>query len=240
MSKAGQIIGGDWGRGARVFVGEWAFALVKLGAGEEAAAIIPQVEHGERNCGGRKPGMGRGVERPEFADLRALPAAHRSQDAFGRDGMGEVVFDGPTADLGAVQFAGVEAAGLRKRRSSRDTTASRPIVFSGGPRPVAARRGHDRHRKRRASRGTPVFPGARGVVSGGQSVEAAAGEAERAGGFRGRQSILPESFEHLANERGGVAMEQLLIFFKDGAYPRAALGICPALLAPRHLATKSD
>ena len=53
-------------------------------------------------------------------------------------------------------------------------------------------------------------------VSGGQRVEAAAREAELVGGFGGRQGVLPESFEHLPDERGRVTMEQLLVFFKGG------------------------
>ena len=57
----------------------------------------------------RKPAVGRGVELPEFADLRALPAAHRGEDLFGRDGMGEIVFQRPTADLSPVEFEGMQA-----------------------------------------------------------------------------------------------------------------------------------
>lgn len=57
----------------------------------------------------RKPTVRRGVELPEFADLRALPTAHGGQNFFGRDGMGELVIDGPAADLGAVEFEVEEA-----------------------------------------------------------------------------------------------------------------------------------
>ena len=98
--------------GQEVEVGEQQFALVKFGAGEQAAAIVEHVEHGEGALGVRKPAVGRGVELPEFADVRALPAAHGCQDSFGRDGMGEFVFDGPAADLGAVEFEGVQAEGF--------------------------------------------------------------------------------------------------------------------------------
>jgi len=56
--------------------------------------------------------MGRGVELPEFADLSALPAADGGQDFFWRDGMGEMIFQCPTADLGAVEFEGMQAEGF--------------------------------------------------------------------------------------------------------------------------------
>ena len=100
------------GGGEEVEVGEQNFALIELGAGEQAAAIIEHVEHGEGEPGVRKPAVGRGVELPEFADLRALPAAHGGQDSFGWNGMGEFIFDGPAADLGAVEFEGVKTEGF--------------------------------------------------------------------------------------------------------------------------------
>jgi hypothetical protein len=46
---------------------------------------------------------------PEFANPVALPAAHRSQDFSGRDGMGEMVGEGPAADLGPVELEIVQA-----------------------------------------------------------------------------------------------------------------------------------
>ena len=45
---------------------------------------------------------------PEFAELGALPAADGGADFFGRDGVGEFIFDGPAADLGAVEFEVME------------------------------------------------------------------------------------------------------------------------------------
>jgi hypothetical protein len=54
----------------------------------------------------------RGVELPEFTDLCALPSAHGGADFFWRDGMGEIIFQRPAADLGAVEFEGVKAEGF--------------------------------------------------------------------------------------------------------------------------------
>jgi hypothetical protein len=36
-----------------------------------------------------------------------------------------------------------------------------------------------------------------------------------AGGLGDTHRVLPESFEHMADERGSVAMDELLILFKD-------------------------
>jgi hypothetical protein len=93
--------------GQEVEAGEQQFTLVEFGAGEQATAIIEPIEHGAGALGVRKPAVRRGIQLPEFADLSALPAAHGSPEAFGRDGMGEVVFQGPPADLGAVEFEGM-------------------------------------------------------------------------------------------------------------------------------------
>ena len=110
--------------------------------------------------------MGRGIQLPEFADLRALPAAHGGPDFFGRDGMGEFVFDGPAADLGAVELEGVQAEGFGSGEAvGTGRRAGQPLFeeFDDGLRPrrsmVAA-----------GSAGRPErcwLAGAGGVVSGG-------------------------------------------------------------------------
>ena len=50
----------------------------------------------------------RGVQLPEFADAGALPTAHGGQNSFGRDRVSQVIFDGPAAYLGTVEFEGVK------------------------------------------------------------------------------------------------------------------------------------
>ena len=49
---------------------------------------------------------------PEFPNAVALPAAHGGAHLLGRDGVGQLVGQGPAADLGAVQLEGVQAQGL--------------------------------------------------------------------------------------------------------------------------------
>ena len=85
----------------------------------------------------RKPAVGRGVELPEFADLSALPATDGGPDFFGREDMGEPVFERPAADLGAVEFEGVQAQGfgsgeaVRARRRAGQTFLSRSRTGCG-------------------------------------------------------------------------------------------------------------
>ena len=56
---------------------------------------------------------------------------------------------------------------------------------------------------------------ARGVVSGGERVKATGREAELFSGLGGGQRLLPECVEHMADEGGCVAMDELLMLFKD-------------------------
>jgi hypothetical protein len=94
---------------------------LESGAGEDATAIIEHVDHRKGLAAVGEPGMGRGVQLPEFADLAALPAPHGSQRAVIGFGMGEVVVDGPGTNLSPVEFevafaehlAGSEAVGSR-------------------------------------------------------------------------------------------------------------------------------
>ena len=75
---------GAEGGGRKIQVGEPEFAFVKLGTGAAAAAIIEQVEPRVGDVSAGKPGLGRGVQLPEFADLGALPPAPGGPDAAGR------------------------------------------------------------------------------------------------------------------------------------------------------------
>ena len=61
----------------KVHVGQQVFPLVDLRFHEQAAAIVEHVEHGIQGGIAREPGVGRGVQLPEFSDLLALPAANR-------------------------------------------------------------------------------------------------------------------------------------------------------------------
>ena len=162
----------------------------------------------------RKPAMRRGVELPEFADLSALPAAHGRQNFFGRDGMSELVREGPAADLGAVELEGVQAEGFGSGEAVRTRWRAGQPFFEQVRNGLRPRGGMIAT----GSPGRPErlwFAGACGVVSCGQSVKAAGGEAELRGGLDGTPRVLPECVKHMADEGGSVAMMELLILFKD-------------------------
>jgi hypothetical protein len=104
---------GQKGGGQAVEAGEPPFAFVELGAGEEAAAVGEQVEPGAGAVRGWEPAVGRGLQLPKFAHALALPAAHRRRNFFGRAGVGQMVLEGPAADLGAGEFEVVAAERFR-------------------------------------------------------------------------------------------------------------------------------
>lgn len=101
------------GRRQEIEIGQQEFPVVEFGADKQAAAIVEHIEHRKVDVGVGKPGVGRGVQLPEFADLGALPAPHRRVRFLGGRGMGMTVLQGPVADLGAVEFEGVEAQDFR-------------------------------------------------------------------------------------------------------------------------------
>ena len=105
------------GGGQEVEVGEQQFALVKFGASEQATAIIEHVEHGTGELGMGKPAVRRGVQLPEFTNAVALPTTYRRENSFGRDRMGQMVGQGPAADLSAVEFEVVQAQGFGSHKA---------------------------------------------------------------------------------------------------------------------------
>jgi hypothetical protein len=56
--------------------------------------------------------MRRGVRLPELANLRTLPATHRSVGTFGGHGVCIVILHGSVPNLGSVEFEGVQPRGF--------------------------------------------------------------------------------------------------------------------------------
>ena len=127
--------------------------------------------------------------------------------------MGQFVFDGPAADLGAVEFEGVAA----QRFGGGEAVGTRGLAGQAlmqqrqhGLRPGLGMIAP-------GSAGRPkvgLLLGAGAQVSGGQRVQAAAREAELLGGLRGGQRAQAKTFQDVTDEGGRVAMEQLVVFFK--------------------------
>lgn len=108
VEDQGQAVGLE-GAGQEVEVGQEGFAFVEAGAGVVAGGVVEKVEQGLFGGVARQPGVRAGVVLPEGAEVAGLPAF----DGFGRRLVagvgGQLVFDGPASDTGAVGFE-VEAA----------------------------------------------------------------------------------------------------------------------------------
>ena len=97
------------GAGEEIVVSEKGFARVEACAGVETGGVVEDFEEDLLVGHAGQPGVGRGVILPEGAVITGLPAF----DGFGRSLVtgvgGELMFDGPAADTGAVGLE-VEAA----------------------------------------------------------------------------------------------------------------------------------
>ena len=107
------------GRGEGIQIGQEQFPFVDFGAGEDTAAVIEHVEHGKEFGRVGKPGVGRGVQLPEFTDPAALPTFDGRGGAVIGLGMGEVVFHGPSANLRPVDFVAATAQDFAGREAVR-------------------------------------------------------------------------------------------------------------------------
>src|ERR1019366_10112010 len=73
--------------------------------------------------------MGRSIQLPELADLRALPATDWGLRAFGRMRMRQTILHRPAADLGAVELEGVQAQGLGSGEAVRARWGASQTLF---------------------------------------------------------------------------------------------------------------
>jgi hypothetical protein len=199
--------------GKEIKVGQEEFPLIELGADEQAAAIIEHVEHGKVPGTAGEPIVERGVQLPEFADLGALPAPHRRKGLAGRGGMSQLVFQRPMPDLSPVEFEGVQAPGFGSGEAVwGGRVASQP--FSEEVRDRLGPGGGMITARGLGDPGRGFLAGAGVEVGGGEGIEAAAGKAELAGGFRGRQGALPEGGQNMTDESRRLAIGELLVLFK--------------------------
>lgn len=167
----------------------------------------------------REPAMRRGVELPEFADLGTLPAANRSEDALRRDGVGELVCDGPVADLGAIEFEGMEAQGF----GSGEAVGARGLAGQAFFQQVQNRLRPGLGVIAAGAAGYPEMPlffGTGQKIGGEQNIEAAGRKAEFFGGQSCADPVFAEGVEHMADEGRRMAVDELLMFFKAAGYAR--------------------
>jgi len=199
------------GAGKEVQVGQEGFAFVEACAGVVAGGVVEEVEQGLFGGVARQPGVGTGVVLPEGPEVAGLPAF----DGFGCGLVagvgGQLVFDGPAADAGAVgfkleatmEFAGGGAVGGRGLggeefgEQSGDFVRPRGAVVAAGA----------------AGRPTGGFPlGAGPQVVGAQLVETADTDAQFGGERFGREAAGTGLGEEVADQWRCDAMDELEFF----------------------------
>ena len=201
------------GGGEEIQIGEEEFTIIEFGADEKTAAIVEHIEHGEIEGAAWEPVVGGSIELPEFADLRALPAADWSQGFASGRAMGMAILQRPVADLGPIELevvetqglGGDEAVGARGRAiQALDEQVDHGLWPSFGVVTTGV--------ARRPAVAILVSPSVE--VAAEENVEATARNAELSGCLRSGQRALPKGFEHMPNERAGVTMMELLIVFR--------------------------
>jgi hypothetical protein len=195
----------DEGGREQIKVGEQVFGLVNSGSGEDTTAIIEHVDHGKGLEAVWKPGMRRGVQLPELAEVAALPAADRGCGAVIRFGMSEVMLDGPAADLSSVHaevaltehLAASEAVGGRgftaEHFAQERVNLGRPVrrmIASGGAR----------------GPGGLLMMGTRLKVVAVELIEPGAPQAQLFSGSGGLDAFVAEETQHMTDKWRSTAL----------------------------------
>jgi hypothetical protein len=212
---------GQEGGWQEIEVGQEQFPVIKFRADEKAAAVIEHVEHREVERELRKPRMRRGIQLPEFADLRALPAAYGRVRTLGGHWVSVIILQGPTANLGPVELERVEAQGFGSDKAIGAGRGAAQALFEqaqNGRRPrrsmIPAGTARDPDVGHFVRAGFEVF--------GAQGIESAAGNLELVCRFGGAEPPLAKTLQNVTNEGGRMPMEQLLVLFKKVGSTRAA------------------
>jgi len=188
----------DEGGGQEIQIGQEQFPLIDFGAGENTAAVIEHVDHGKQAGVVGKPRVGRGIQLPEFTDAAALPTFDRGPYPVVGLGVGEVVFNGPAANLSSIDLevalaehlAGREAVG--SWRFAAEPFVEQRVHFGGPGRSMIATR----------NAGNP--DGLLMVRTGGQIVcvklvETSSRKAQAPGGSLHLEFLGSERSQHMAN-----------------------------------------
>jgi hypothetical protein len=135
--------------------------------------------------------------------------------------MSMAILDGPTPNLGTVEFEGMQAPGFGSDKAVGTGRSAAKAFFKEvqnwlGPSKSmipagAARRPH-------AGR----FVRARFEVFGTEGVETTTGNFELVGSFDGAEPQFPKTIQNVTNEGRRMSMKQLLVLFKKADSTRAA------------------
>src|ERR1019366_4827201 len=188
----------DEGGGQEIQVGQEEFPFIDFRASENAAAVIEHIDHRKAVGAVGEPGVGRGIQLPEFPNATALPTLDRSRWAMVGFGVGEVVFHGPAADLSPIDLEVTFAEHFAGSKAVRSRgLATEPLLQEGvhlgrpSGRMIAARNA------RRPS-GFLMMSTGRQIVSV-KLVKTGSRKAQAAGGSLGLEFLGPERRQHMAN-----------------------------------------
>ena len=186
--------------GKKVQVGEQIFGMINPGAGADAGAVIQQIEQRIVSFVAREPTVGSGIQLPERADFKALPATKRSGLAACGGRVSQIMGDGPPADGGRVDlkskptinFGGGKA--VRSRRAGGKELAHECFNALGPVRGVIT--------TRMARYPTMLLmPSGGPQIIGIKFVETGAAQPEFFGGGGGGQFAVPKGGEDFADQR---------------------------------------
>jgi hypothetical protein len=170
--------------------------------------------------------MRRGVELPEFAEVAALPAADRGCGAVIRFGVGELMCDGPAADLSSIhmELALTEHLAASEAVRGWGFTAEHFVqerVNFGGPVGCMIAAGDAR------SPGGLLLVGASLEVVAVELIEPGAPEAQLLSCGVGLDAFVAEEAQHMTDKRRSTALGQLGSFSFSSGERSKTEGRCP-------------
>ena len=197
--------------GKEVEVGQECFGGIEVCASVQARGVVEDVQKDLFVGAARPPGVGCGVVLPEGSLVAGLPAFDGLGWGFVAGIRGELVFDRPATDAGAVGWAAqpaMEFAGdgaVRARRFGGEEFGDQRGDF-GGPIGMVIATGTPR------SPGVGVAVGAGAQVVGVEFVEAGTRQSQFAGGGASADLAGAITVKEMTDERSGETFDQLWFF----------------------------
>lgn len=194
--------------GQEVQVRQERFARVEAGAGVVTRGVVQEVQQGLFIGGAGQPGMGAGIVLPERAVVASLPAFDGFGCGFVARVGGQLVFQGPAANAGAVgfkiqpamQFAGGGAVGGGRLGGKEFGEQQGDFVRPVGVMIAAGKSG-------RPNLGLTLGAGAE--VLAVEFVEARSGQAQLPGRVAGRKFFVAMAGQEMTDDGGRQAFDQL-------------------------------
>ena len=204
----------DEGGRQKIQIGQEEFPFIDFRAGENAAAVIEHIDHRKELGAVGKPGVGRGIQLPEFPNAVALPTFNRSRRARVGFGVSQAVDYSPAADLSPVDLELTFAEHLAGGKAVRSWGLAAEALLQEGVHLGGPSLGVIAARNAGRPSGFLVMRTGRQVVSV-KLVKTSSRKPQAPRGSLGLEFLGPERRQHMANQGGSTAMGQLpfLAFF---------------------------